>query len=778
MWNFTVRVRSVRRALPVACLLSMCIASVSGGQVLFEDAFDQAADDATLAEPWRVLEGDPSVDNGRLFVLSRQANPYIVTDQSFEGDLSVSARWMYAPWCHWSGLVVKDMYWLTFSNWTADGNRIVLRRRAGRVPNGVAPEVEAKELLSVPWPTVWNDMDVVLRLDCEGNTLRAYVDDQLLGEVTDEAMPSSGRIAVVGGFGSGFFVDDLTVRRYRADLKPAPVVPFAMPKPPEPTLAKFTARLDRQDAIYHDNEAATLTMNWQAESTGTITCRIKLIDFNDRIVAETETAVEQTAGQMVEISMALRAPRRGIFKPNLTVTMPDGTNVPQGDIISFIVVPERIGQRPADPDSPFGGHPHWEVPEHHYALARKIGLRWARDHDAIQYTWWPKVQPERDTWNWYDDEMDLLQRNHLTLLGEFLYVPKWAADLEKDPDPEPWGFVSPPADIEDFRRYVFETVKHYRDHITHWEVWNEPHWRGFWRGTPEQYVEHLKVAYEAAKQANPDCTIIGGGGFGPQPGSASFGWAEKAIRAGMGRYCDIVSVHYFNGGVPRNGPRQPQIDSLQRLRRMMRQHGGEKPVWDTEASVSSTSFLDRYRYKAAEPYALHHFREAAYGLVRMYIVEIANGIEKIFYYHILWPRRDGWIPEFHENPVMTNMMELHGGVKPFGVAYATMADILDRARFIERIALTDDANAYLFDNGTERIAVYWGNFPGPQWTEQKLRIRPVGSWQASDVMNVRTPLADAPVVELPLTRAPIFIIARNCTRDAFTTAWRNAEVVR
>ncbi len=66
-------------------------------------------------------------------------------------------------------------------------------------------------------------------------------------------------------------------------------------------------------------------------------------------------------------------------------------------------------------------------------------------------------------------------------------------------------------------RFVGLTVERYRPggsvgaNVSVWEIWNEPDLCHFWSGTPEEYARLLKVAYLAAKQADPDATIIWGG---------------------------------------------------------------------------------------------------------------------------------------------------------------------------------------------------------------------------------------------------------------------------
>ena len=74
-------------------------------------------------------------------------------------------------------------------------------------------------------------------------------------------------------------------------------------------------------------------------------------------------------------------------------------------------------------------------------------------------------------------------------------------------------------------RFVYETVNRYKPGgalaqelgrsadrgVRNWEIWNEEDTDLFWSGTPQQYARLLKVAYLAARHADPQAKIIFGG---------------------------------------------------------------------------------------------------------------------------------------------------------------------------------------------------------------------------------------------------------------------------
>jgi len=74
-------------------------------------------------------------------------------------------------------------------------------------------------------------------------------------------------------------------------------------------------------------------------------------------------------------------------------------------------------------------------------------------------------------------------------------------------------------------RFVYQAVSRYKpggtlaqqkgwaagQGVRHWEIWNEEDYSGFWTGTPADYARLLKVAYLAARHADPQAKIIFGG---------------------------------------------------------------------------------------------------------------------------------------------------------------------------------------------------------------------------------------------------------------------------
>jgi xylan 1,4-beta-xylosidase len=76
---------------------------------------------------------------------------------------------------------------------------------------------------------------------------------------------------------------------------------------------------------------------------------------------------------------------------------------------------------------------------------------------------------------------------------------------------------TPPADLDKYAQIARHIVLHYNqgwDHgfeygLRYWEVWNEPDFRVFWTGTPQQYYDLYEKVARAIKAADPKA-LIGG----------------------------------------------------------------------------------------------------------------------------------------------------------------------------------------------------------------------------------------------------------------------------
>ena len=413
--------------LGVALVLVGAPAWAASGDVLFSESFERYAEGQRIGAPW---SGGFSARGGALHLESGLSNPVCALDRSFAGDVSFSLRVLGAQKSHWTGFAAKGVYWLTVSR--ENGTLALVKRDQGQV-------AALGDVFDYYW-YLWATRDFELRLDIVGDRLRVFADGKLLIEATDPgASARRGPLWLVGGYGSDTRFDD--VRVTEADPSPIAPTPTAAPS----ALELVDARCDRPDSIYDDGQPVTLSATLRAKNPagGTFDVRFEVLDIDEQPVWTLDRTLTLPAGGAVTEVLTLTPPRRGGFKlravqpgtapppavapppppppaaappprrgffkrilarigrvftfwkkrpapvaPPAPAPPPPPTLVGDAydDLISFAVIPAAVRDLPADAGSIMGGHPWAEQADEHAALSRRMGQRWARTHDFIQWT--------------------------------------------------------------------------------------------------------------------------------------------------------------------------------------------------------------------------------------------------------------------------------------------------------------------------------------------------------------------------------------------------------
>ena len=210
----------------------------------------------------------------------------------------------------------------------------------------------------------------------------------------------------------------------------------------------------------------------------------------------------------------------------------------------------------------------------------------------FDFEWW-RIQKGPDApfdFSHYDAVMVDAEAAGLAVLP-IIYgnpLPKWADPI--------WEH------LDEWERYVEAVVAHYGDRLPDIEIWNEQNLKGFWHHEPDpkRYAEALRVAYGAAKRANPRVRVLFGGTAG-----TPWEFIEGVYKAGGGPFFDVMNVH------PYNHPRAPEgnLDArLEKLRALMAKYGdAEKPIaitehgWPTHHMKIDSLYILRAGLKIARP---------------------------------------------------------------------------------------------------------------------------------------------------------------------------------
>jgi polysaccharide biosynthesis protein PslG len=128
----------------------------------------------------------------------------------------------------------------------------------------------------------------------------------------------------------------------------------------------------------------------------------------------------------------------------------------------------------------------------------RIDVNW----NVIQY-----AGPTSYDWTRFDNVVQAVASRGMRVLAGILYTPPWA---------RPAGTSSryPPSNPEDYASFVRAVVRRYAPMGVHaYEIWNEPNIANFWASGPDpaRYAQLLRLAYPAAKSADPSATVVSAG---------------------------------------------------------------------------------------------------------------------------------------------------------------------------------------------------------------------------------------------------------------------------
>lgn len=247
----------------------------------------------------------------------------------------------------------------------------------------------------------------------------------------------------------------------------------------------------------------------------------------------------------------------GLYKIHTRITAPGGTYREYDSSIS--IIPEFSGVADGALSEYYGHH----VPyDSDVSVFKKLNVTSSRMW-ANEFIWY-NLEPTEGNWQWkkMDDYVDAMEDAGIDLLGVLGYPSRWAAQeptaadytgvngnaLKWEYRPDRWK----PKSYEEWENYVYTVVDRYKGRIKYWEVYNEvnfhpPYHTAAFSGSTEEYAELLRIAYAAAKRADPDCEVLISGFSAPSGGVDSDMPNEFTKSKYQTGYFDIFNVHGYSG---------------------------------------------------------------------------------------------------------------------------------------------------------------------------------------------------------------------------------------
>jgi len=242
---------------------------------------------------------------------------------------------------------------------------------------------------------------------------------------------------------------------------------------------------------------------------------------------------------------------------------------------------------------------------------------------------WSEIEKEKGKFNFtgYDKLVNEILSYDLKIIALLGYGNIWASKLaQKKQD-----IMYPPDEVNDFANFVFKVVKHYKNKINYFEIWNEQNagfrfWKTSFLGDAKKYGELLKASFLAAKKANKKAVVSFGGTFyAPQfiLGTVEFTKEVFKNHSDIANFFDTYSFHPYMLYPPSVPPESTQKDitgkqqSLEEMinntKKVLKEiKASHQPLWITENGwpvFSKVSQLQQAQY-----------------LVRSYILAFTQGV--------------------------------------------------------------------------------------------------------------------------------------------------------
>ena len=164
--------------------------------------------------------------------------------------------------------------------------------------------------------------------------------------------------------------------------------------------------------------------------------------------------------------------------------------------------------------------------------------------------------PGQMDWSGFDRVVDAASAKDIRVLLSIVTAPTWSR-------PGVEGVEGPPNDMNEYAKFVGEAVDRYKGKVQAIEIWNEQNIDSEWKTNPqavshEQYVEMLKLAYQAIKARDPNVMVISGalsptgffGGGCDARGCDDQPYLKRMVELGFLNYADCVGVHVNGYNLP------------------------------------------------------------------------------------------------------------------------------------------------------------------------------------------------------------------------------------
>ena len=459
-----------------------------------------------------------------------------------------------------------------------------------------------------------------------------------------------------------------------------------------------------------------------------------VVDLFAKRIGAGEHTLTMEPGQATSHPVQLPRTLRGSFKAVMEFTDSRGHKVLDEQCFCVVESNRR-------PDGPLGLYASLG-PQCVDRLAR-LGFRWENTLSPGGYlATWNYVQPEPDRWVWFDDVVARAREAGIQFFPTIHITsyrpPKWALHTEKPDDDsiQCRGRLKGYIRVEDWKRFVRTLVGHYKEHIRHWLIIDEP----YHIFSADEYAKLLKAAYEAAKEADPTCQVATHGGY-------SRPFLERILELHGPKYFDFISDYARDAA------------KGEFLRAVAEKHN--RPVWTVEYGRFSRFYAPGQ--ETMEPKVTDWL-----PLIQNVEWSLKSAIQSLGWTRgARYFRYDARFPGHLLNDYM-NMFERDGGVKPAGAALAVLNRLLGDAEAKGEVDAGAGLTAFLFEGERNALIAAWskdGDLLG-------LTLPSLPGVTVLDCVGRTLELGAAPI---PVGMLPSYFTCPKGARDALITALSQAQ---
>lgn len=279
-----------------------------------------------------------------------------------------------------------------------------------------------------------------------------------------------------------------------------------------------------------------------------------------------------------------------------------------------------------------------------YDLLEKTGVKYARCH-----TGWVKCEKEKGVYDfaWLDSVVDnLLMRGiqpwFTVGFGNPLYMPGVPNTAAVGCVPLYYGDEV----IEAWKDYIAALTNHFKDKITHYEIWNEPDNPDFWYPEEPDGEEYARLVNITAKIIHEVQTNAKTGACVCTP--YKFEFIEKTIL-----HLDKDSINFFSFHAYSRVPECNYIQLVSHMRHLLNSNGFmEVELWQGEAGYPSWAYEGHWMIKEG----CNDERAQAVWQLRRYFLDIYNGIKRSSFFQMA----DYWERPYEKSVEVLNKPAAHG----------------------------------------------------------------------------------------------------------------------